>query len=55
MNLLWRDAQAMFYGARAYDQPFDAWDVGQVTDTVVRLASEGQPPYAHFPILSCLI
>ena len=30
-------AQGMFNGAAVYNQPMNAWDVGKVTTTVVRL------------------
>ena len=36
-------AQSMFHVAALYNQPMDAWDVGKVTNTYVRLASEGPP------------
>ena len=34
-------AQDMFYGAVAYNQQLNAWDVGQVTNTGVRLGLGG--------------
>ena len=37
-------AQLMFRGAAAYNQPLDAWDVGKVTDTGVRLDLGGAAP-----------
>ena len=37
-------AQDMFTGAAAYNQPMNAWDVSQVTDTGVRLDLGGAAP-----------
>ena len=37
-------AQDMFYGAVAYNQQLNAWDVGQVTNTRVRLGLGGATP-----------
>ena len=34
-------AQKMFYEAAAYNQPMNAWDVGKVTNTWVRLGLGG--------------
>ena len=36
-------AQEIFIYAAAYNQPLNAWNVGQVTSMKVRLASEGPP------------
>ena len=33
----------MFNEAAVYNQPLNAWDVGKVTTTMVRLTSEGLP------------
>ena len=37
-------AQRMFWEAAAYNQPMNAWDVGKVTDTFVRLDLGGAAP-----------
>ena len=37
-------AQYMFYGAAAYNQPMNAWDVGKVTTASVRLGLGGAAP-----------
>ena len=37
----------MFYWAEMYNQPMNAWDVGKVTSTHVRLDLGGTAPTHH--------